>query len=167
MDCREAGLNLELNDVAVQSLVPEPLQNVDSAAEFMQQLPQYDDDMARQVSDADAAGECLRFVGKSITARPRPSPSPPSPPPPPPPPLPFTPPPPTPPPPPPPTGLPPLPSPLLIPLPHHAPSTATSTPHPPFPLLLFRSQYAFRPQSCAPPPGRASCQKQGCTVGLY
>ncbi|KAL3159311.1 Bifunctional aspartokinase/homoserine dehydrogenase 1, chloroplastic [Trebouxia sp. C0010 RCD-2024] len=60
---REAGLNLELDQVAVQSLVPEPLQNVDSAAEFMQQLPEYDDGMARQVSDAEAAGECLRFVG--------------------------------------------------------------------------------------------------------
>lgn len=62
--CREAGLNLELADVAVQSLVPEALQNVDSADEFMQQLPQYDADLARQVSDAEAADECLRFVGK-------------------------------------------------------------------------------------------------------
>lgn len=61
---REAGLNLELDQVAVQSLVPEPLQNVDSAAEFMQQLPEYDAEMARQVSDAEAAGDCLRFVGK-------------------------------------------------------------------------------------------------------
>lgn len=65
--CREAGLNLELSDVAVQSLVPEPLQNVESAADFMQQLPQYDADLARQVSDAEAAGECLRFVGKTYS----------------------------------------------------------------------------------------------------
>ena len=65
MICREAGLNLELGDVAVQSLVPEPLQHMASAADFMQQLPQYDADLARQVSDADAAGECLRFVGES------------------------------------------------------------------------------------------------------
>ncbi|DBA71735.1 TPA: Bifunctional aspartokinase/homoserine dehydrogenase 1, chloroplastic [Trebouxia sp. C0005] len=60
---REAGLNLELDDVAVQSLVPAPLQNVASADDFMQQLPQYDADLAQQVSEADAAGECLRFVG--------------------------------------------------------------------------------------------------------
>lgn len=71
--CREAGLNLELSDVAVQSLVPEPLQHVESAADFMQQLPQYDADLARQVSDADAAGECLRFVGKSLIPDPPPS----------------------------------------------------------------------------------------------
>ncbi len=64
---REAGLNLELGDVAVQSLVPAPLQNVASADDFMQQLPQYDADLAQQVSEADAAGECLRFVGRSCT----------------------------------------------------------------------------------------------------
>jgi len=58
---------LELGDVAVQSLVPAPLQNVASADDFMQQLPQYDADLAQQVSEADAAGECLRFVGKSCT----------------------------------------------------------------------------------------------------
>lgn len=57
-------MNLELDDVAVQSLVPAPLQNVASADDFMQQLPQYDADLAQQVSEADAAGECLRFVGK-------------------------------------------------------------------------------------------------------
>ncbi len=66
--CREAGLNLELSDVAVQSLVPAPLQNVASADDFMQQLPQYDADLAQQVSEADAAGECLRFVGKFVSA---------------------------------------------------------------------------------------------------
>ncbi len=63
---REAGLNLELSDVAVQSLVPAPLQNVASADEFMQQLPQYDADLAQQVSEAEAAGECLRFVGEIL-----------------------------------------------------------------------------------------------------
>ena len=57
-------MNLELADVAVQSLVPAPLQSVASADAFMQQLPQYDAEMAQQVSEADASGECLRFVGK-------------------------------------------------------------------------------------------------------
>lgn len=63
---REAGLNLELSDVAVQSLVPAPLQNVASADDFMQQLPQYDADLAQQVSEAEAVGECLRFVGRTL-----------------------------------------------------------------------------------------------------
>jgi aspartokinase/homoserine dehydrogenase 1 len=60
---REAGMMLELDDVAVQSLVPAPLQNVATAQEFMQQLPQYDGDVAQQLTEAEEAGECLRFVG--------------------------------------------------------------------------------------------------------
>ena len=37
---REAGLRLELEDVEVQSLVPEPLRAAQSAAEFLDGLPQ-------------------------------------------------------------------------------------------------------------------------------
>ena len=37
---REAGLRTELADVAVQSLVPEPLAGAPSAEEFLAQLPQ-------------------------------------------------------------------------------------------------------------------------------
>ena len=62
-------MNLELSDVAVQSLVPEPLQNVASADEFMQRLPDYDAELAQQVSEASDAGECLRFVGKQSQPR--------------------------------------------------------------------------------------------------
>lgn len=57
-------MNLELSEVAVQSLVPAPLQNVASADDFMQQLPEYDADLAQQVEEAAAAAEVLRFVGK-------------------------------------------------------------------------------------------------------
>ena len=68
-------MNLELSDVAVQSLVPAPLQNVASAEDFMQQLPQYDADLAQQVSEADASGECLRFVGKALPCPAQPCPA--------------------------------------------------------------------------------------------
>ena len=37
---REAGLKLELEDVEVQSLVPEPLRAAQSAADFLDGLPQ-------------------------------------------------------------------------------------------------------------------------------
>ena len=47
----------------MDSLVPEPLQATDSVAKFMEELPKYDADMAAQLEEADAAGECLRFVG--------------------------------------------------------------------------------------------------------
>ncbi|CAA0809832.1 Bifunctional aspartokinase/homoserine dehydrogenase 2- chloroplastic [Striga hermonthica] len=60
---RESGLKLELSDIPVQSLVPDPLKGCTSAEEFMQQLPQYDQDMAKQRQEAEAAGEVLRYVG--------------------------------------------------------------------------------------------------------
>ena len=58
-------MEIELGDVPVDSLVPEPLRDVESVSEFMEQLPKYDGDMAAQLEEAEAAGECLRFVGRS------------------------------------------------------------------------------------------------------
>lgn len=60
---RECGIEVELDDIPVDSLVPEPLQKTDSVAEFMARLPDFDGDMSSQLEKADAAGECLRFVG--------------------------------------------------------------------------------------------------------
>ena len=54
---------VELGDVPVHSLVPEPLRDIASADEFMAALPQFDDEMAARLEEASAAGECLRFVG--------------------------------------------------------------------------------------------------------
>jgi aspartokinase/homoserine dehydrogenase 1 len=65
MRCRECGIDIELADVPVHSLVPEPLREVESVAEFMRELPKYDGDMATQLQEAEDAGECLRFVGKA------------------------------------------------------------------------------------------------------
>ncbi|GMH34042.1 hypothetical protein BSKO_01876 [Bryopsis sp. KO-2023] len=60
---REAGLMMELEDVPIQSLVPEPIKDTASVDEFMQRLPEFDSDMSKQMEEASAAGECLRFVG--------------------------------------------------------------------------------------------------------
>lgn len=60
---REAGLPLELEQVPVQSLVPEPLRDIPSADDFMARLPEFDADMDRALREAREAGECLRFVG--------------------------------------------------------------------------------------------------------
>jgi aspartokinase/homoserine dehydrogenase 1 len=54
---------VELEDVPVHSLVPEPLRDIASAADFMAALPQHDADMAARLDAAAAAGQCLRFVG--------------------------------------------------------------------------------------------------------
>ncbi|KAG2597185.1 hypothetical protein PVAP13_5KG198800 [Panicum virgatum] len=60
---RESGLTLELSDIPVKSLVPEALASCSSADEFMQKLPSFDEDWAKQRSEAEAAGEVLRYVG--------------------------------------------------------------------------------------------------------
>ncbi|KAJ8530986.1 hypothetical protein K7X08_025717 [Anisodus acutangulus] len=60
---RESGLKLELSDIPVQSLVPEPFRASASPEEFMQQLPQFDQEMATQRQVAEDAGEVLRYVG--------------------------------------------------------------------------------------------------------
>ncbi|XP_044511708.1 bifunctional aspartokinase/homoserine dehydrogenase 1, chloroplastic-like [Mangifera indica] len=60
---REAGLKLELSDLPVHSLVPEPLRACASAEEFMKQLPQYDQELANERKEAEDAGEVLRYVG--------------------------------------------------------------------------------------------------------
>ena len=60
---RECGMDLELSDVPIQSLVPEPLRSVKSVEEFMQKLPKYDGEMTERIEEAAARGEKLRYVG--------------------------------------------------------------------------------------------------------
>jgi aspartokinase/homoserine dehydrogenase 1 len=60
---RECGLDLELSDVPIQSLVPESLRAVESVETFMKELPNFDDEIEKQQQAAAAAGEVLRFVG--------------------------------------------------------------------------------------------------------
>lgn len=60
---REIGLQLEMEDVEVESLVPEPLREC-SAEEFMERLGEVDGHMARLHAEASAAGEVLRYVGR-------------------------------------------------------------------------------------------------------
>lgn len=60
---RESGLKLELSDIPVQTLVPEPLKDIASPELFLQQLSQFDVDLAKQRQEAEDAGEVLRYVG--------------------------------------------------------------------------------------------------------
>ena len=56
-------MSVELSDVPVRSLVPGPLQSVATADEYMARLPEFDGEMAALLAEAEAAGECLRYVG--------------------------------------------------------------------------------------------------------
>lgn len=60
---RECGIMVELDDIPVESLVPEPLRSVSSVEEFMSRLPDFDDDMKSKMEEASSKGECLRYVG--------------------------------------------------------------------------------------------------------
>ncbi|MBK7960421.1 MAG: bifunctional aspartate kinase/homoserine dehydrogenase I [Bdellovibrionales bacterium] len=59
---REIGLNMELADVTVESLVPAHLQRV-PVSEFLERLPELDDLMLEKLTRARADHQILRFVG--------------------------------------------------------------------------------------------------------
>ena len=60
---RECGSDAVLEDLAVDSLVPEPLRAVDIDT-FLRKLPEHDSDMAAELDAAQASGDVLRYVGK-------------------------------------------------------------------------------------------------------
>jgi homoserine dehydrogenase len=60
---RECGSSPVLEDLRVESLVPDTLKDV-SVEAYLQKLPEYDSDMAAQLEEAQAAGNVLRYVGR-------------------------------------------------------------------------------------------------------
>merc|ERR1712060_709502 len=66
---RECGLKIELDDVPVKSLVPaaldswQPAEGAVLGDAFVKELAAYDSEMDALISEAEAAGEVLRFVG--------------------------------------------------------------------------------------------------------
>ncbi|KAG5458881.1 MAG: homoserine dehydrogenase, partial [Olpidium bornovanus] len=61
---RLAGLSdAETSSLDVASLVPKPLENAGTAEEFMNRLPEFDDEFARKAQDAAERGHVLRYVG--------------------------------------------------------------------------------------------------------
>jgi bifunctional aspartokinase / homoserine dehydrogenase 1 len=60
---REIGLELELADVQVESLVPRELQ-AGSIEEFLSRLPRYDATLRERVESARARARVLRYVGR-------------------------------------------------------------------------------------------------------
>ncbi len=60
---REIGLRLELDDLVIESLVPEGLGN-GSIDEFLDALPEFDAAMKKRWSEAHDNGNILRYVGR-------------------------------------------------------------------------------------------------------
>ncbi|MCB1587576.1 MAG: bifunctional aspartate kinase/homoserine dehydrogenase I, partial [Xanthomonadales bacterium] len=60
---RELQLDVELDQVQVESLVPAELQQ-GSVEDYLTRLPQHDQTMAQTLTEARAAGQVLRYVAK-------------------------------------------------------------------------------------------------------
>lgn len=63
---REMGLEVELEEIEVESLIPATLQHVD-VAEFLERLPELDPTMAARARAAAEKGEKLCYVGRIET----------------------------------------------------------------------------------------------------
>ncbi len=65
---REAGMNLELEDIELESVITDELAAMTDADEFMQKLPQLNESIATMVKQAESENKVLRYVAK-IEAR--------------------------------------------------------------------------------------------------
>ena len=60
---REIGLEINVDDVKIENLLPESLFDDSSVEEFLKKLPKYDSNMTEKVSEASKRNEVLRYVG--------------------------------------------------------------------------------------------------------
>lgn len=61
---REAGLELELDDIELQSILTPELAAITDGDEFMQQVIQLNETVAKQVSNAEKQGQLLKYVAR-------------------------------------------------------------------------------------------------------
>lgn len=60
---REAGYNLELQDIEIEAVLPADFDSSGSVPEFMARLPQLDAQFAQRIKAAEAEEKVLRYVG--------------------------------------------------------------------------------------------------------
>jgi aspartokinase/homoserine dehydrogenase 1 len=61
---REAGFELELDDIKIENLVPEPLRELATSEEFLRGLKDYDEAFEKLVSSAHEEGKRLRYIAQ-------------------------------------------------------------------------------------------------------
>jgi len=61
---REAGLNLELEDIKLQSVISDELAEISDGDKFMEKLPSLDASMKEKIEVAESKNEVLRYVAK-------------------------------------------------------------------------------------------------------
>ncbi|MEN8191609.1 MAG: bifunctional aspartate kinase/homoserine dehydrogenase I [Bacteroidota bacterium] len=61
---RESGIQLELNDIEVDNLVPKKLRNLKDVDQYLSKLSQYDDDFEKMRVDAEKDQKVLSYIAK-------------------------------------------------------------------------------------------------------
>ena len=61
---REIGIDIEMEDIALESLVSPELEALESVDEFLHRLPEMDDAMREKVQNAEKDGNVLRYVAE-------------------------------------------------------------------------------------------------------
>ncbi|QJC28330.1 bifunctional aspartate kinase/homoserine dehydrogenase I [Enterobacteriaceae endosymbiont of Plateumaris braccata] len=60
---REIGYDLELNDIQIESIIPNKFNNLNSVKEFMSLLPELDSHFDKKIQNAKKENKVLRFIG--------------------------------------------------------------------------------------------------------
>jgi len=59
---READLAMELDDIHVEAVVPEQLAAIEDASEFIEKLPDFDQEFQQKIDQAEQKGQVLRYI---------------------------------------------------------------------------------------------------------
>ena len=63
---REAGMQLELSDISIESVLPADFDDSGDVNEFMTNLAKLDDDVSARSNAAKAEGKVLRYIGNIV-----------------------------------------------------------------------------------------------------
>ncbi|MBE1299186.1 MAG: bifunctional aspartate kinase/homoserine dehydrogenase I [Alteromonadaceae bacterium] len=66
---REAGLAMELDDIQIESVLPESFDSSGDVEQFMANLPSLDEHFAKLIGDAKEQGKVLRYVGSIVDGK--------------------------------------------------------------------------------------------------